>query len=89
MNTGGNIQKESIIEVTWLDACSEDAHLTIDAVRNLKPLTRRNVGYKLDMTDDYITISTGAIENLYHGETCYDKALTIPKGMIIEVRELS
>ena len=77
------------VEIYWLDAFSEDANLTIKAIREMKPLTRRNLGYVLYMDDDRVTITNGVIENLYHNDTGYDGALTIPRGMIIEVKEIS
>ena len=77
-----------IIEVTWFDACSEDATLHIQAVRDMKPLRRKNIGYEIDTTQSHVTISKGLIEDLYHNELGYDGALCIPKGMIIEVKEL-
>jgi len=79
---------KEIVEITWLDACSESAYLPIEAIRNMKTLTRKNVGYKLDMTDSHITITNGIVENLYHDETGYDGCFTIPKGVIIEAREI-
>ena len=77
-----------IVEVTWLDACSEDSYLDIHAIKNMKPLTRKNVGYKLDMSDQFITITKGIVENLFRCEEGFDGAFTIPKGMIIEVKEI-
>ena len=89
MNEGLNTSKaNTMVEVTWLDACSEESCLPLQAIRNMKPLTRKNVGYKLDMTASHVTITKGIIENLYHNETGYDGCLSIPRGMIVEIREI-
>ena len=79
---------DKLVEITWLDACAENYHIPIESIKEVKPLVRKNIGYELDKTDDFVTISFGTINNLYHSETGYDGCLTIPKGMIIESREL-
>ena len=79
---------DKVIQITRLDACVEEALLSLQAIRNMKPLARKNVGYKIDMTDNHITITKGIIENLFHDDVGYDGAMCIPQNIIIEVKEL-
>lgn len=73
-----------LIEVTWIDACLEEAHLSLAGAKSVRPCQRVNTGYLLEEADDHIVITFGCI-----GAEEYDMAFAIPKVMIIERRELS
>ena len=78
-----------MVEITWLDACCEEGHVPPKAASEVKPLLRRNIGYVLEETEQYIIATVGFLENFYKGEVAYDMVFAFPRGMITEVRELS
>ena len=78
-----------VVEITWLDACRENAILDKDVFDGMSPLTRCNVGYLIKENEAEVTISFGLIENIYKGNTGIDEAFTIPRGCITDIKELS
>jgi len=80
--------KIPLVEVTWLDAMTEEAHIHREAVNALVPIQRRNVGYLLKLDDDSVVLCYGILENLYKGKTAFDMVMVIPKGMVLDVRKL-
>ena len=77
-----------IVEVTWLDAWGDDAHLEEDAVVNFLPVERRNVGFLIKGDEVTVIISQGIINNLLAGKIFMDGVVVIPRGMIKEITVL-
>jgi len=77
------------VEVAWLDALSDDAHLELDAISDFIPATRTNIGFLLKDDGAEIIITQGLLENVYSGKTLMDGYILIPKGMIEEVKVLN
>jgi len=77
-----------IIEVTWVDACLEEAHILLSGAETLTPLVRKNVGYVIHEDAEAIVILYGVIENAWKGNSASDIPLCIPKGMVKEIKEL-
>ena len=75
-----------LVEVTWLDAWGDDAHLEEEAVINLAPVERRNVGFLMKSDDDKVILTQGIISNLFAGKTFMDGIVVIPRGMIKAIR---
>ena len=76
------------VEVEWLDACSNDAHFSVEAATEIKPLARRNMGYLLADTKDKVTICFGIIEDYHLQNIAVDDTLIIPRGMVTKVHRL-
>jgi len=76
------------IEVIWVDACIEEAHIPLSGAETLTPLVRRNVGYVVREDAEAIIIQFGIIENIWKGNSASDIPLCIPKGMVKEIKEL-
>ena len=73
---------EKIVEVIWIDAWADQATMSRDAVKEAKPITRTNVGYLL-RDDDCLVMTHGLV-----GDNEIDMLFTIPRQMILGVREL-
>lgn len=78
-----------IVEVIWLDAWGDDAHIELDAGGNLISAKRHNVGYLIKGDDKVIIITQGIIDNLFQGKTFTDGVMLIPRGMIEDIRILN
>ena len=78
-----------LVEVTWLDAWGDDAHLIEEAVINLAPVERRNVGFLMKSDDDKVILTQGIISNLFAGKTFMDGIVVIPRGMIKAIKVLN
>ena len=74
-------------EVIWLDACLEEAHVPQEAIGDIQPLRRKNLGYLISEDSDAIRLAFGVIENFYENKTAYDLVLVIPRGMIETIKE--
>lgn len=70
------------VEVTWLDAWGDNAHLEEDAVVDLAPVERQNIGFLVKGDSDKIILTSGVIHNLFAGKTFVDGVMVIPRGMI-------
>jgi len=78
-----------LVQVRWLDAFSEEAHIGIDFAQTLNPLERSNTGYLIDKNDERVIIAFGTIWDKDKKLMALDRTLVIPKGMIIEVAPLA
>jgi len=78
-----------IVEVIWMDACIEEAHISKETANALVALERRQVGYLYRETEEQITLVYGTIENLFKGDSALDLAMAIPRGCIKQIRELT
>ena len=77
-----------LVEVIWLDAWSDEAHLEEDAVINLAPIERRNVGFLMNGDEAKVIITQGIISNLFAGKIFMDGIVVIPRGMITAIKDL-
>ena len=77
-----------LVEVTWLDAWGDDAHLEEEAVTNFAPVERRNVGFLMRGDETKVIITQGIINNLFAGKTFMDGIVVIPRGMITAIKDL-
>ena len=82
-----------IVEVTWLDAWSEQDDVTIEALEGLKPIVRRNVGYLVRETEEEIILAAGVSEKTAKGDPLNPKdtlteRLLIPRGVIQQIVNL-
>ena len=77
-----------LVEVIWVDAVIEEAHLLAEAIHQLTPLERHSVGYVVEEDDECIRITFGTIENFYKGQVAYEMGVVIPHCMIKEVKQL-
>ena len=77
-----------IVEIIWIDAWSDEAHLKIEAIADFNPITRQNVGLLIENTGERVVITSGLIQNVFPGETLIDGILVIPRGMIKEINHL-
>ena len=71
-----------IVEITWVDACEDDGHIELEGIKQILPLERRNVGYVIDQTDEFVIIAWGIIHNFYKGLDAGSGVFAIPKLMI-------
>ena len=78
-----------LVEVTWLDAWGDQAHLEEDAVINLAPIERRNVGFLMKGDDEKVIVTQGVIINLFAGKTFMDGIVVIPREMVKEMKVLN
>ena len=78
-----------LVEVTWLDAWSDEAHLEEGALVGLAPIDRRNVGFLMRDDEAKVIITQGIINNLFAGKTFMDGIVVIPRGMIKAIRVLN
>lgn len=78
-----------LVEVIWMDACIEEAHINKETANALVALERRQVGYLYKETDNEIILAYGVIENFFKGDSALDLAMAIPRGCIKEIRELN
>ena len=70
-----------IVEVEWFDAQSSMESLTIEELKDLKPLTTLSIGYLLIEEKDYIILGYMDFGNgLIKYHTC------IPRGMIKKIK---
>ena len=77
------------VEITWLDAWSDEARLELDAANDVNLLESHNVGYLLKGDDEKVIITQGTINNLFHGKMFMDGFVVIPRGMIKEIKVLN
>lgn len=75
-----------VTEVTWIDACSEDAMIDVTYIENMLPMERKNVGYIIRETEEYLILVSGNIFNVEKGIELYDHTLLIPKRMVKDVK---
>ena len=75
----------NIVEVIWEDAWSESASLRQEAIDNLEPMVRRNVGYLTKKDKKVIIVSAGIIEKGNEDSDTFTDNLVIPVGMIKQV----
>lgn len=80
--------KMDIIEVIWLDTCTEEADIPKSAVELVLPLVRRNIGYCLKEDEGKIVICSGVIENIYKNDDAYQYTTAIPRGTIKEIKRI-
>jgi len=76
-----------IVEVIWLDAGLESAHMEIEHAREIKPMERKNTGYLLRSDREVVIVCFGSISD--KGMSVVDQTLIIPKKMVSEIRRLS
>lgn len=76
------------VEVVWLDAATEEAHIPLEEALKLTPIERSNVGYLLVEDNDRILLAYGILNNMFKGLTAYDYSMEIPKGMIVKIKKL-
>jgi len=76
------------VEVTWVDACLEEAHIPLSGAETLTPLVRKNMGYVVRDDAEAITIQFGVIENIWKGNSASDIPFCIPRGAIKKIKEL-
>ena len=79
-----------IVEVTWLDAWSEQDDVTIEALEGLKPITRHNIGYLIQETEDVIILAAGISEKTaksadMHAKDTFTERILIPRGTIQQI----
>lgn len=76
------------VEVIWVDACIEEAHIPLSGAETLTPILRRNMGYVVHEDTEAMIILFGILENVWKGNSAGDVPLCIPKGMIKKIKEL-
>ena len=72
-----------------MDAWGDQAHLEEDAVINLAPIERRNVGFLMKGDDEKVIVTQGVIINLFAGKTFMDGIVVIPREMVKEMKVLN
>ncbi|GAH04423.1 unnamed protein product [marine sediment metagenome] len=77
-----------LVEVIWMDACIEEAHISKEIANALVALERRQVGYLYRETKGEVVLAYGTIENLFKKDSALDLVMAIPKGCIKEIRQL-
>ena len=77
-----------IVEVTWMDACIEEAHINRETADSLVALERKQVGYIRKRTENELILCYGIVNNLFKGDMAYDLTMAIPLGCIKNIREL-
>lgn len=77
-----------IVEVIWMDACMEEAHINKETADALVALERRQVGYLYKETENEIVLVYGTIENFFKGNSALDLTFAIPRGCIKQIKEL-
>ena len=82
---------DEIVEVIWLDACGEVAHIPLARCLEFVPIRRRNVGYVLRADKNGLLLVAGDIKDPCKGENekAYDWTQLIPWGMIEHVTRLN
>ena len=87
-NESGTIPQMAKVEITWLDAWSDEAHLEMDAPTNLAAVERQNIGYLIKDDEDKVIITQGTINNFFHEKVFVDGFVIIPRGVIQRVKVL-
>ena len=77
-----------IVEVDWLDAGCEIGNIPLEAVRELTPMPRKNVGYLVVDDKEKIIISSGWLGDNEHNTEAYENNLVIPAGMVVSIKRL-
>ena len=72
----------NIVEVIWEDAWSESAGLRQEAIDNLEPIIRRNVGYLTKKDKKVVVLSAGVVEKGSGDSDTFSDNVVIPCGMI-------
>ena len=77
-----------LVEVVWLDACSEEAHIELEVAMLVEPLIRRNAGYCIINNKKEVVLAFGIIENMFKGKNACNVTMAIPKGCIKSITRL-
>ena len=72
-----------LVEITWIDAWSDQAHLQIEAIASLNPITRKSVGFLIASDNKKLILTSGLIDNEFAGKTFVDGIFVIPRGMMV------
>ena len=75
----------NIVEVIWEDAWSESAGLRQEAIDNLEPIMRRNVGYLTKKDKKVVVLSAGVVEKGSGDSDTFTDNVVIPSGMIKQI----
>ncbi len=76
------------VQVDWVDAAGEAQHIPPETAAVLQPLLRVNLGFLLDEREDAVVICAGLINDQDNKCVGCEGTVVIPKGMVLEVREL-
>ena len=77
-----------IVEITWLDACCEEANVEETYLDAMLPMERKNTGYLYSSRTDYLILVSGEIHNVEKDLRMYDHSLLIPTGMVVKIEHL-
>lgn len=80
---------EVIIEVVWEDAFKEESSVPANFNTDVEPISRRNVGYLIQQTENVVVISSGILDNGYKGEKGFDGFEVFPWAIVKEVNVLA
>ena len=81
--------EEKIVRVKWLDAGCESLQLNEEDAKKTSPMPRENVGYLLADNEEKVVVAFGIVEDRDRHIKVYDQTLVVPKGMVLEVKELN
>jgi len=74
-----------IVEVVWEDAWSESASLRQEAIDNLEPILRSDVGYLTKKNKRVMVISGGTIKKGSDGKDTFTDNKIFPMGIVKKV----
>jgi len=76
------------VEIIWVDAWSDDAHLKLGVVDDFIPVERHNVGFLIRRDEIKVIIAQGILNNLYEGEALIAGFWLIPSQAVKEIKIL-
>ena len=76
------------VEIIWVDAWSDDAHLKLGVVDDFIPVERHNVGFLIRRDEIKVIIAQGILNNLYEGEVLIAGFWLIPSQAVKEIKTL-
>jgi len=74
------------VEVIWDDAWSDSEQRDIEAIGDIVPVERRDVGYLIKSDKSQIIITSGVLTNLYEGKIFIDGVKVFPRSIVRKVR---
>ncbi len=78
-----------VVAVSWVDAMRDESHsVPLECINAMVPIKRSSVGYLMVEDETKVIIVSGTLDNLHRGETAYDSPMVIPRGMVMDMREL-
>lgn len=87
-----SVEKPTLVKVTWLDAWGAEQPHTLSEIQEFRPQKRESVGFLLEDNKKCVKIAMSYVPSdskaTAFEEDVYDNIGVIPKGMVLQVKEL-